>query len=304
MKKIKILCSLFSLFAFTSCYEDYVNDYEYSTVYFAHQKPLRTIIADRNMSMNVGVAIGGKREVDKNDWAEFKIDYTLLEGTSFKLLPESHYTLSDENTFKVSKTSLQVADVTINFTEEFYKDENSVKQYYAIPFEVVSSSLDSILDNRKTSIVAVKYISAYHGEFYVKGVLSELDTDGTVIGESVRYENADLSKNLLRSVSTISRNVVCREGLANFNTDKAEEKVQLTINSEDNTVKVGTAPGGIAITDGNGTYEYSFDEEKMESKLEISITYKFSKDGKNYKVDETLIRRQDPYRDFRFEEWK
>lgn len=304
MKKIKFLCALFSLFAFTSCYEDYVNDYEFSTVYFAHQKPLRTIIADRNMSMNVGIAIGGKREVDKKDWAEFKIDNSLLEGTNLKPLPESYYTLSDESTFKVSKTSLQVADVTINFTEDFYNDENSVKQYYAIPFEVVSSSLDSILDSKKTSIVAVKYVSAYHGEFYVKGVISELDSDGSVIGDPVRYENADLSKNLLRSVSTISRNVVCREGVANFNTDKAEEKVQLTINSEDNTVEVGTAPDGIAITDGSGTYEYSFDEEKMESKLEISITYKFSKDGKNYKVDEILIRRQDPYRDLRFEEWK
>ena len=39
------------------------------------------MIADRDMQIRVGVAIGGKREVDMNDWAEFEIDPALLTGT-------------------------------------------------------------------------------------------------------------------------------------------------------------------------------------------------------------------------------
>ena len=31
--------------------------------------------------------------------------------------------------------------------------------------------------------------------------------------------------------------------------------------------------------------------------MEMDIKYEYAKDGKNYKVEETLVRRQDPYRD-------
>lgn len=61
------------------------------------------MIADRDMQIRVGVAIGGKREVDMNDWAEFEIDPALLTGTGLEVLPKEYYTLSDNNLFRVSK---------------------------------------------------------------------------------------------------------------------------------------------------------------------------------------------------------
>lgn len=42
--------------------------------------PLRTVIADRDMPIYIGVSIGGKREVDMSDWAKFEIDPSLVEG--------------------------------------------------------------------------------------------------------------------------------------------------------------------------------------------------------------------------------
>ena len=77
----------------TSCYEDYTYDYETTNVGFALQNPLRTVISDRDMPIYVGVSLGGKREVDMNDWAIFTLDASLLEGTPLTLLPESDYTL-------------------------------------------------------------------------------------------------------------------------------------------------------------------------------------------------------------------
>ena len=53
MKKINICWyCMMCLLLMTSCYEEYAKDYEYSTTYFASQKPLRTVIADRDMSIN------------------------------------------------------------------------------------------------------------------------------------------------------------------------------------------------------------------------------------------------------------
>lgn len=294
MKKgISILCMM-CLLLLTSCYEDYVKDYDYSTTYFASQKPLRTVIADRDMSIKVGVAIGGKREVDTKDWAEFEIDPALLEGTGLVLLPESHYTLSDKNRFQVSKGTLAVADVTIQFTDAFYADEASAGTHYALPFKVKSTSLDKIVEGKESSIVAIKYISTYHGTFYVKGKLKELDFSGQVVNTTV-YDDKDLSKNITRNVNTLSKNILIREGVSNYPV-VAAEKVKLTL-QENHSVAVESADASITITEGSGSYD------NTKEKLEISLKYRFTKAGKSYEVEETLVRRQDPLQDLRYEEW-
>lgn len=298
MKSIRIyFVAIIATLFMSSCYEDYIDDYNYSSVYFASQKPLRTVIADRDMTINVGVAIGGKREVDMNDWAEFKIDESLLNGTGLTLLPKEFYTLSDESTMKVSKETLPVADVKISFTEAFYEDANTMKKHYALPFRVETSSLDSILVGQETSIVAIKYISTYHGTYYVKGSVTEVDGTGNAIGDPDIYNNADLSKNITRNLSTLSRNILIREGLANLETSINNEKLKIIFN-EDNTLNVETADGGLSITNGSGSYEYDDN-----GNLNLSVSYTYEKNSKLYKVSETLVRRQDPLKDLRFEEW-
>lgn len=304
MKKCRFIYGLLSLLLMTSCYEDFIKDYDYSSVSFASQQPLRTVIDGRNMTIKVGAAIGGKRQVDKGDWASFSIKPDLLAETGLTILPESHYKLSDNNTFRVSNPNMPIVDVEIEFTEEFYNDPNSMKLHYALPFQLEeTNSLDSILLNKEKSIVAIKYISAYHGEYYVKGTVTKLDEYGEPQGEPVRYYNADLSKNMLCSLTTVSRNQVCRSGVANSNKTDGGAKVLITVNS-DNTLTLGTADGGIEITDGYGTYEYNYDDKNIESSMTMQVQYKYVKDGVTYFVDETLVRRQDPYRDLRFEEWE
>ena len=298
MKNIKLTLSLLlSLFLLSSCYEDFEEDYKESMVYFSSQKPLRTVIADRDMNIRVGVAIGGKREVDMKDWAEFRIVPNLLEGTGFTLLPENYYTLSDEKRFYVTKPTIAVADVQIDFTEDFFNDEKAATLHYALPFKVVSSSHDGVLAGKETSIVAIRYFSAYHGTYYVKGSVSKLDASGNEI-ERENYVKADLSANLTRKLSTVSRNVVCREGVANLPIDIAQEKVQITFNV-DGTLSVTSAQGGIDITDGSGSYTY----DEATKGVELQLSYKYTKAGFQYLVNETLIRRQDPLNDLRFEEW-
>lgn len=294
MKKINIWYCMICLLLMTSCYEDYDKDYEYTTTYFASQKPLRTVIADRDMTVKVGVAIGGKREVDKDDWAEFTIDPELLVGTGLVLLPQEYYSLSNSNTFKVSNAALSVADVTISFTDAFYSDPKSTEVHYALPFKLTNSSLDKILEGKETSIVAIKYISTYHGTYYVKGKQKELNAAGEIVDIKV-YENKDLSKNITRGVSSLSKNVLVREGVADYQVVNTEN-VRMIMQS-DHTITVETQNGGLEILNGSG----SFDDAKEQ--LEMFLKYRFYKAGKLYEVEETLIRRQDPLKDLRFEEW-
>ena len=157
-----------------------------------------------------------------------------------------------------------------------------------------SSSLDKILEGQDYSIVAVKYISTYHGTYYIKGKVSELDASGGIVSTE-SYGKTDLSKNDTREVSTLAKNVLLRQGVGN-NAIATNEKVKMTFQS-DHKVKVETADGGIEITEGSGTFNDSGEN------LEISLKYRYTKSGKKYEVEETLIRRQDPLKDLRYEEW-
>lgn len=294
MKKINIVYCVLCVLLMTSCYEDYTKDYNYSTTYFASPKPLRTVIADRDMQIRVGVAIGGKRSVEMSDWADFEIDPALLTGTGLQLLPNAYYTLSDEKTFRVTKNTLAVADLAISFTDAFYEDAACTGAHYALPFRIKSSSLDKILEGQDYSVVAIKYISTYHGTYYIKGKVSELDAAGGVVSTET-YGKVDLSKNDTREVSTLAKNVLVRQGVGN-NAVASNEKVKMTFQA-DHKVKVEPADGGIEITEGSGTFNDSGEN------LEISLKYRYTKSGKKYEVEETLIRRQDPLKDLRFEEW-
>jgi len=63
------------------------------------------------------------------------------------------------------------------------------------------------------------------------------------------------------------------------------------------SIEVTTATGGVTITNGSGTYYGS------KINPEMILEYDFAKGGKNYRVKETLILRQDPLYDLRVETW-
>ena len=301
MKTLKIVFALFFAVCMTSCFEDYIFDYEHSYVGFSMENPLRTTIADRDYKIYVGVSIGGKRAVDMKDWATFEINPDAVLPTGYQWLPENYYVFDDPNTMRVRKSNLPVADVGMKFTEDFYNDSKAAGNYYALPLRITGSSLDSI--SGAETVVVFKYISTFHGTYYIKGTMEELDADGNVIEPAVVYNDKDLKNNPTRDVQTIARNVIIRPGVGNAN-PTGNERVQLAIEMNDNADKtynvlVGTAStsGSMVITNGSGTY-YGNKEQP-----EIQINYSFSRGTRNYRVSETMILRQDPEKDFRVEKW-
>ena len=167
MKKINLLWIGLICILVTACYDDYENDYDKSFVYFASQKPLRTLITDEGMSIKVGVAIGGKREVHTDDWATFEIDPSLLEGTGLTLMPSNYYQLVNPNKMTVSNPNLAIADVEVTFSNDFYNDNAALNKYYAIPFRLTGHNQDEVSTDvngnlKDYSIVVVKFVSQYH----------------------------------------------------------------------------------------------------------------------------------------------
>ena len=289
-------------------YEDYLKDYDFSAVYFATQKPLRTIVAYDEMQFKVGVALGGKRENNTEEWAKFQIDPTLLndpvvvEGNNFTLLPSDYYTLSDPEMMVVPKGEF-IGDVTVTLDREaFTSDPLSLGNNYALPLRITEASVDSVLSGnfdedgnqlqppKDYTVLVVKYISPLHGIYYHKGVENELDASGAVVN-STEYSNNDLSKNETWALNT--------QGLYEVQTSaigtRSNDALKL-IKNEDNTVTIEDVNGGPAtLVQGDGTYN--------ETEREFYLDYIYSVAGTEYNVIDTLILRQAPEKDLRFEEW-
>lgn len=304
MKFIKIIFP-FLLLCLTSCYEDYVHDYEEPNMGFAVEKPLRTVISDRDMSIYVGVSIGGKREVDMNDWAKFIIDESLVAGSGKTLLPASYYKLSDQEYFRVRKSNLPVADVRIDFTDDFYNDPLSLENHYVLPFRMTENSLNALREGAETSLVVIKYVSTYSGTYYRMGKVTEVDAGGTVLGEPESYGNTqDINKSGTTNFkSQAPRTVVC-PGLGKDN--ESVGSLNLSLSSE-NLVTITGITGKAAITNASGKYrtegDYFYVANPEKRAPQFDFEYIYEKGSKYYKVEEKLVLRQDPQYDLIVESW-
>ncbi|MGV3505498.1 MAG: BT_3987 domain-containing protein [Adhaeribacter sp.] len=309
-KRMRSLLLCLLALGFLSCekYEDYIKDYEFSAVYFATQKPLRTIVAyEDNMSFKVGVALAGKRANLEPEWVTYQIDPSLLAGTGFTLLPEAYYSITNDNTGETNKMVVPkgkfIGDVTVTLNRQaFTADPLATQNTYALPLRLLETSADSILSGqfdasgnelipaKNYTVLVVKYISPLHGTYYHKGVQKELNAQGGTVTETV-FRNKDLSKNQTWDLSTLALEQVKTSGVGAF----ATPGLKLT-RKPDNTLTLEKAAGSaVTLLEGAGKYQ--------PEKREFYLDYKFTNAGKTYQVADTLVLRQAPEKDLRFEEW-
>ncbi len=282
---------------FTACepYDEYLNDYKYSAVYFATQKPLRTIVSYDEMEFKVGVALAGKRENNTEEYADFQIDPSLLdddaltEGNDFELLPSSYYTLSNNSKMIVPPGEF-IGDVTVTLNRDaFTSDSMATENHYALPFRITGTSTDTILKDKNYTILVVKYISEYDGTYYHKGKQSEIDSTGAILNETI-YSYEDLSANETWNVSTIDANTIKTPAAGIF----GNGSILIEVNN-DNSVDITSGRPNIEVTSESGTY----DPENRS----FYIDYSFIRGSQEYAVQDTLILRQPPENDLFFEEW-
>lgn len=300
MNRTKLILVICLLYMISSCkkYAAYDTDFGITTTYFATQKPLRTIVSYGNMQFKVGVAMGGVRENTKDQTVTFAVDPTLLTTVagagSFTLMPSAYYTLSNSSTMTIAKGSF-VGDITVTLNRSlFTSDVNAVNRFYAIPLRIVNSTTDSVLRGNATvpakdyTILVVKYISAYSGSYYHKGVEERIDASGNVL-ETKTYTNADLVKNQVWTLNTVHADTVTTSG-AGVSTSGF---LKLSINGTSVTVGAGNAV--VSSVTGTGTLD--------NTKKQFYLDYSFNIGANKFRVKDTLIQRNPPEQDLRFEEW-
>ena len=251
MKRILFIAFITALVGsmFTSCENgdwDFP-DFEYSTVYFAYQSPVRTVVLgedpawdnsfDKQHQVQIMATMGGVYANNSNVEIGIRVDPTLLEDMIFAkaeetdpdvpvlLMPDNYYSLSSDK-ITIPKGSV-IGGVTVQLTEAFFNDPLALTGNYVIPVVMTSvTGVDSILsgkplvENPKRGrgsdwdvqpkdyiLYAVKYINEYDANYLRRGT-DVVTVDG---GEptTVTREAAYVEKNeVITSISTISRNVI------------------------------------------------------------------------------------------------
>lgn len=251
MKKALIFLVLMSIF--TSCYDDYRLDNDTTTVAFANvtggsnQKGVlwRTIVKDEGLSLDAGIYLAGVLENKQERWADYVIDPSLLIGTTYTLLPEDYYTLSNTKRF-VIPSGEYVGKVKITLDSiKFLNDPMATKAHYALPIRLTQTSEDSILSTQSTQILVIKYINRQEGFYENKGSFVTYSDGGATL-------NTGSIDNVLMS-STVSPYIVETNG--SMHLVGADYKMKLNVNP-DNTVSLSYSPN---LNPSNGPVNIALD---------------------------------------------
>jgi len=238
MKKI-IFISLIIFALFSSCKnQDWsFPNFDYTTVYFAYQYPVRTIeLGDDNVVDNsldnahqcqIMGTFGGAYSSKSDIQIGIQVDNSLCSGLSFSdggaviPMPSNYYSLSS-NQITIPKGQV-MGGVTVQLTDAYFADPLSIKTTYVIPVVMKNvQNADSILsgspnvDNPNRCVAsdwsvtpkdyilyAVKYINPWDANYLRRGV--DMITKGGTTEMAVRHgqyvENDEVIKLTTQSLT-------------------------------------------------------------------------------------------------------
>jgi hypothetical protein len=190
MKNIVIILILLGLIA-TGCYEEFRNDYPYTTVAFSTatgglttQGELgRSVVMGEGLRLDFGVYLAGLLENDREWWVDYIIDPSILNGTPYVIMPENYYTLSNDDRITIpSGEFVGKIRVTLD-SASFVNDPLAVDYNYAIPIRLTDTNADSLHTTQSTKILVIKYINHFEGYYDQTGSYQTFDDSKGVINE-------------------------------------------------------------------------------------------------------------------------
>jgi len=319
MKNILFLLSI-ALFVFGCSNKDIIwEDYDYQTVYFPYQSPVRTImlgdevVGDNSIDLahafSMGVATGGVFANEQDiyvmiDLAPDLADNLLsLSGDTLELLPPSYYEATIDQII-IPAGSFN-GKFRVDLKDAFFADPNSTKLHYVIPVIITDATTDTILSGKTAvgvgtpdrrvidhweiapkdyTLFAVKYINPYHGAYLLRGrTINTTAVPQDTVTYTTRFITDNRVCNLVtRSLSESVMNIVGggnNSALLKFNADKSIVVSQATTSS--------------VVINGTGKY-FTKDDENSEKYNEkkhrtIYLDYIYEDGGDTFHAMDSLV---------------
>ncbi len=216
-KKICFLAVCSAILILAACENDdwSFENYDYSTVYFAYQYPVRTIILgnddtfdntlDNEHRCQIYATLGGLYSNDKNVSVDIAVTESLCDGvyftddgTAVTPMPAQYYTLSS-NKITIPKGSM-MGCVDVQLADEFFEDSLATVNHFVIPLVMSNPvNVDSILQGKAIEgtvnpnrcdesdwetvpkdyiLYAIKYVNEWDGIWLRRGT-DEITYNGT-----------------------------------------------------------------------------------------------------------------------------
>ncbi len=290
-------------------------DFDYSTVYFARQYPIRTVVLgndenadntlDNNHQIEIYATMGGRRSNGGKTVVSIEVDNSLCnnlyfaDGTAVKAMPETYYTLSDN---KIVMDGSLMGKVKVQLTDAYFADPTAVATTYVIPIKMTGvQGADSILvgnpkvDNpvltnsfdwfkvpKNYILYCVKFINPWSGVYLRRGV-------DVADGKTTARHGSSVEKDQVFTVTTSGYNTVDYPY-------SPDVKLRLTF-SQDGKCTVSSLTNGVTAT---GTGHFA---EKSELKAwgnkdrdAIYLDYTVTKNGVTTATKDTLVARDRGYK--------
>jgi len=299
MKKI-IIAALFLSVAMTSCYKDYIEDFDYTSIYFPYQTDVRTFVVGEGMKIEVGAALAGLRENRQNRIVNFTMDNSLINAnilaamkagaayikdavtpvTALMPMPTTYYTISDNSKIEI-KAGNHMGSVVIKAdSAAFLKDTTTVNPVYALPFYITSADADSVRAAKRSIVVALKYENMLFGNYWHGGVTVIKDAAGNVVKTTNYFTSIPTPELKVMKLKTVAYNALV--------TSKISDQVgsmKITLNGKSVTVSQANGSTVKVLPDG----ESSYNQPKLLQDRKIYLKYKYANaDGTTSYATDTL----------------
>ena len=297
--KTKIF-AIFLFLAMTSCYKDYIKDYDYTSIYFAYQVNVRTVVVGEGMKIEVGPAFGGEMVNSRDRQVALSLDNTLISPATLlamqsssansiknyvtglaqlKLLPTDYYTISGTSvTIKKGQNSGTV--VIRPDSVKFLSDPSTLMAQYVLPFRITSGDADSIIKAKNYAVIGLRYENMLFGNYYHGGITTVKDAAGTVVKTTKYYTTIPQADAKVWALKTIAPNQLVTNGIS-----EVAGSFKLTLNGGVITVSQATGSTVVVLPTDASVYNQS----KLLQNRKILLNYKYANaDGTTSFAQDTL----------------
>lgn len=294
---------IFSLVA-VSCYDNYILDYIYTSIYFPYQVDVRTFVVGEGMSIEVGTSLGGVRENTKDRVVNYSLDNTLVDANmlfrlqsvspdyvraatekvaALAVMPTSYYTISDNSKMVIKKGQHTGSVVIKPDSVAFLSDPATINATYVLPFRISSADADSVVKKKNYNVVGLKYENMLFGYYWHGGVTVVKDAGGATIQTLTYYTTIPMVESKIWKLKTVGPTSLVTNGFSNL-TSTTKNEMTLTLNGS--TVTVSSAPGATytILPDGAST----FNQAKLLQNRKVFLSYKYTDGINTYYCTDTL----------------
>ena len=299
MKK-KIILSLFLMAALSSCYKDYIEDFDYTSIYFPYQTNVRTFVVGEGMTIEVGAALAGVRDNTRDRLVSFTMDNKLItsdiletmkNGTNhvkagvaavkqLLMLPSNYFTMSSPNQMVIKKGTYS-GTVTVKVdSAAFLADPATLNATYVLPFYINSADADSVAADKRYAVIGFRYDNMLFGNYWHGGVTTVKDSTGKVIKTTNYYTTIPSPEIKVMNLTTVAPNALVTNLIS-------DQKGSFKITLDGTKITVSQAPGSKVnvLPDGEST----FNRPKLLQERKLFLKYKYANaDGTTSYATDTL----------------